>query len=51
VGSGTLDFKRIFAASESAGLEYYFIEHDMPKDAWASIQESIVYLKKLAPVS
>jgi sugar phosphate isomerase/epimerase len=50
VGGGTIDFKRIFAA-ETAGLQYYFIEHDMPKDPWDSIQKSIVVLKQLAPVS
>jgi sugar phosphate isomerase/epimerase len=50
VGSGTIDFKRIFAASETAGLQYYFVEHDMPKDPWESIQKSYVYLKELAPV-
>jgi sugar phosphate isomerase/epimerase len=49
VGSGTIDFKRIFAASEIAGLQYYFIEHDMPKDPWESIQKSIGYLHELAP--
>ena len=41
VGSGTIDFKRIFAASETAGLKFYFIEHDMPKDPWESIEKSI----------
>ncbi|MDP9041044.1 MAG: sugar phosphate isomerase/epimerase [Bacteroidota bacterium] len=51
VGSGTIDFKRIFAASETAGLKNYFVEHDMPKDAWDSIQKSLVTLKELAPVS
>jgi sugar phosphate isomerase/epimerase len=51
VGEGTIDFKKIFAASASAGLEYYFIEHDMPKDAWASIEISIQNLRKLAPVN
>ena len=50
VGDGTIDFKRIFAASETAGLNYYFIEHDLPKDPWGSIQKSIVTLKQLAPV-
>lgn len=50
VGSGTIDFKRIFAASETAGLQYYFVEHDMPKDPWESIQKSITYLRELAPV-
>ncbi|HEY8735301.1 MAG TPA: sugar phosphate isomerase/epimerase, partial [Puia sp.] len=51
VGSGTIDFKRIFAASETAGLKNYFVEHDMPKDAWDSIQKSLVMLKELAPVN
>jgi sugar phosphate isomerase/epimerase len=50
VGSGTIDFKRIFAESETAGLKYYFVEHDMPKDPWDSIQKSITVLKTLAPV-
>jgi sugar phosphate isomerase/epimerase len=50
VGSGTIDFKRIFAASETAGLNYYFVEHDMPQDPWDSIQKSIAVLKILAPV-
>jgi sugar phosphate isomerase/epimerase len=51
VGSGTIDFKRIFGASETAGLKFYFIEHDMPKDPWDSISKSIVVLKQLAPVN
>ena len=50
VGSGTIDFKRIFAASETAGLKYYFIEHDFPKDPWESIQKSLSYMKNLAPL-
>ncbi|HZZ76377.1 MAG TPA: sugar phosphate isomerase/epimerase [Puia sp.] len=49
VGSGTIDYKRIFAASETAGLKYYFVEHDMPKDPWESIEKSISVLKLLAP--
>ncbi len=51
VGSGTIDFKRLFAASETAGLKYYFIEHDMPKDPWESIEKSISVLKLLAPAN
>jgi sugar phosphate isomerase/epimerase len=50
VGSGTIDYKRIFAASETAGLKFYFVEHDMPKDPWDSIEKSISVLKLLAPV-
>jgi sugar phosphate isomerase/epimerase len=50
VGSGTIDFKRIFAESETAGLQYYFVEHDLPKDPWESIQKSLSYMKDLAPI-
>ncbi len=50
VGSGTIDFKRIFAESETAGMKYYFVEHDMPKDPWDSIEKSYTVLKTLAPV-
>lgn len=49
VGSGTLDFKRIFGESETAGLKYYFAEHDFPKDPWDSVQKTYDYLKDLAP--
>jgi sugar phosphate isomerase/epimerase len=47
VGKGVIDFKRIFAASETAGLKHTFVEHDMPKDAFASITDSITYLKTI----
>jgi sugar phosphate isomerase/epimerase len=47
VGEGTIDFKRIFAASSVAGMKNIFVEHDMPKDAYASITTSIGNLKKL----
>lgn len=47
VGEGTIDYKRIFAAASSAGMKHFFIEHDMPKDAMASITSSIQYLKKM----
>lgn len=47
VGEGTIDFKPIFAAASSAGMKYYFVEHDMPQDAMSSIQKSIANLKKM----
>ena len=47
VGEGTIDFKRIFDAASIAGMKDFFVEHDMPKDAYASITTSIVNLKKL----
>jgi len=45
VGGGTIDFKPIFAAAKSAGMQHFFVEHDMPKDAFASITASMAYLK------
>ncbi|WP_447641224.1 MULTISPECIES: sugar phosphate isomerase/epimerase family protein [Chitinophagaceae] len=47
VGQGVVDFKRIFAHAKTAGLQYYFVEHDMPADPFASITSSIEYLRKL----
>lgn len=44
VGSGVVDFKRIFAASSIAGMKHFFVEHDMPKDPFASIEASYKYL-------
>jgi len=47
VGSGAIDWKRIFAKSEQAGIQHYFVEHDQPADPIASITASCAYLKKL----
>jgi sugar phosphate isomerase/epimerase len=47
VGEGTIDFKRIFAAAETSGMKHFFVEHDMPKDALASITSSYNYLSKM----
>jgi len=47
VGEGTIDFKRIFNAASESGMKDFFVEHDMPKDAYASITASIANLKKL----
>jgi sugar phosphate isomerase/epimerase len=44
VGSGVVDFATIFANAETAGLKHFFVEHDMPKDPYASITESYNYL-------
>lgn len=46
VGSGTIDFKPIFAAAATAGMHSFFVEHDMPKDPFASINSSIQYINK-----
>jgi sugar phosphate isomerase/epimerase len=47
VGSGVIDFKRIFRHSEKAGIKHYFVEHDFPKDPFESIAQSHAYLSKL----
>jgi hypothetical protein len=44
VGSGTIDFKRIFENRSIAGMKHFFVEHDMPKDAFASIESSYKYI-------
>lgn len=46
VGSGTIDFKRIFENGAPSGIKHFFVEHDMPKDAWASITSSYEYITK-----
>jgi sugar phosphate isomerase/epimerase len=42
-----VDWKRIFAKSKAAGIRHYFVEHDVPKDAFASLKASYDYLSKL----
>lgn len=47
LGEGTIDFKPVFDAATTAGMKYYFIEHDMPSDALKSITTSFGNLKKV----
>jgi len=47
VGKGRIDFAAIFAARRRAGIRHFFVEHDEPADAWASITASYAYLKRL----
>jgi sugar phosphate isomerase/epimerase len=47
VGKGVVNFKRIFDNAALAGLEFPFVEHDMPADAFASLEASITHLKTL----
>lgn len=44
VGSGTLDFKRIFENKAIAGMQHFFVEHDGPKDPYTSIKSSYKYI-------
>ena len=47
VGSGIIDWKRIFAQSDKAGIKHYIVEHDHPKQPLESIKTSYEYLKAL----
>jgi sugar phosphate isomerase/epimerase len=46
-GSGVIDWKRIFASSDVAGIQHYFLEHDSPKDPWATLADGYKYLSSL----
>jgi len=47
VGKGTIDFKRIFAASDKGGIEHYFVENDDAKKPFEDIKISYDYLSGL----
>ena len=47
VGNGVIDWKRIFAQSDKAGIKHYIVEHDHPKQPLENITESYNYLEKL----
>jgi len=47
VGNGIIDFKKIFAHADKAGLKTFFVEQDVcPGDPFNSITQSIGYIKK-----
>lgn len=46
VGAGTLDFKRIIAAADEGGCEWFIVEQDScPGDPFVSIKQSFDYIK------
>jgi sugar phosphate isomerase/epimerase len=47
VGSGIIDWKKIFAQADKAGIKHYFVEHDNPKKPLESIKKSYDYLARL----
>ncbi len=47
VGSGTIDWAKIFAKKKLAGIHHFFVEHDDPTDPVASIRASYRYLSHL----
>jgi sugar phosphate isomerase/epimerase len=42
-----IDWKRIFAGSQAAGIQHYFVEHDKPNDPLESLKASRGYLTRL----
>lgn len=47
VGSGVIDFKKIFKSAGKAGMKYFFVEQDKcPGSPFDSITKSITYIKK-----
>jgi sugar phosphate isomerase/epimerase len=51
VGSGDIDYKKIFAAAATAGLEHFFVEQDnaIQGDSIAAARASADQLKKILP--
>ncbi len=47
VGAGEIDFAGIFAQSDRAGIQHYFVEHDNPGSPFGSIRASYDYLRRL----
>jgi sugar phosphate isomerase/epimerase len=48
VGSGdVIDWKRIFAHASEAGIQHYFVEHDVSKAPYETLATSYAYLHKL----
>jgi sugar phosphate isomerase/epimerase len=47
VGQGEIDWKRIFAHSDKAGIQHYLVENDEPKSPYDDLRISYEYLKKL----
>ncbi len=45
--SDVIDWVGIFAKAEQAGIQHYFVEHDIPKDPYASLRASYTYLTNL----
>jgi sugar phosphate isomerase/epimerase len=43
----TVDWKRIFSHAKLAGIEHYFVEHDVPKAPLASLKVSYATLRSL----
>ena len=47
VGKGVIDWKKIFAHAEQAGIKHYYVEHDNPPHPLDDIKVSYEYLSTL----
>jgi len=47
VGQGKIDWKRIFAKRDQAGIKHAIVEHDQPPQPFEDIATSARYLKSL----
>ncbi|MFC9529128.1 sugar phosphate isomerase/epimerase family protein [Streptomyces sp. NPDC056975] len=47
VGSGTLDFAAMFDDAQAGGVKQWLVEHDTPKDPFATARNSYEYLAAL----
>ncbi len=47
VGQGKIDWKRIFAKRDQAGIKHFFVEHDNPPQGFQDVAVSYNYLKQL----
>ncbi|MFE6954685.1 sugar phosphate isomerase/epimerase family protein [Streptomyces sp. NPDC057696] len=47
VGSGTLDFAAMFDDAHTGGVKQWLVEHDIPKDPFATARNSYEYLAAL----
>jgi sugar phosphate isomerase/epimerase len=47
VGQGKIDWKRIFAKRDQAGIKHFFVEHDQPPQPFEDIATSYKYLSSL----
>ena len=46
-GAGTIPFAQYIAKAGQAGIKHYYVEHDNPKDPYASITASFKALSAL----
>ena len=47
VGGGSINWAALFEKRKLGGVKHFYVEHDNPPDPWASITQSMAYLKRL----